>query len=184
MENITTIEELYRWRNANNLTGFYQKYSGQPNAQLDEEGNLFVCYDSEGRDVWVSPDGEIYSDTYSSLDESKTVKKNVVKLNEAQLRVVIRESVKKVLKESESDEIGEMAKAIYNEMNFILSHLTESYGEIIKSQAAHDYYVANYQKPFGELILKIQEIRDKAHELVPFKRTGLSQGDFTYDDLG
>lgn len=99
MKSITTIEELYRWRNANNLTGFYQKYSGQPNAQLDEEGNLFVCYDSEGRDVWVSPDGEIYSDTYSSLDENKTVKKNVVKLNEAQLRKVVSESVKKVLNE-------------------------------------------------------------------------------------
>ena len=64
-KNLVSYGEFYKWKKANKLPEFYQKFSKRPDAQFDEDGALFICYDSEGRDVWLSPEGEIFGDTYN-----------------------------------------------------------------------------------------------------------------------
>lgn len=104
------------------------------------------------------------------IDESKNMK-NVVKLNEAQLRKVVAESVKKVLKENSSDTDSEIYQAI-------ASFMDEIHRIITTDREAVEYY--------GEEIRDVQQsaIRLRDALIHPTqRRMGVSQGDLTYDYL-
>lgn len=111
---IVTYDAFKSWEDAGRLKDFYIKFSKRPDAVFDEGGRIAACTTNDGNVLWVDKDGQVACMDWMSqyddepMDENKSVKKNVVKLNETQLRKVVSESVKKVLnEESVLNEIGD-----------------------------------------------------------------------------
>lgn len=110
-----------------------------------------------------------------SIEESKTRKnmnKKVIKINESQLRNMISESVKKVLKESSNDTDSEIYQAV-------VSFLDEIHRIITTNRDALDYY--------GEEIRNAQQSAIKLRDTLinpTLRRMGVSQGDLTFGDMG
>ena len=97
------------------------------------------------------------------------MKNNTIKLNENQLRNIVAESVKKVLKENSSDTDSDIYQAI-------TSFMDEIHRIITTDREAIEYY--------GEEIRDVQQsaIRLRDALIHPTqRRMGVSQGDLTYD---
>lgn len=113
---IVTYDAFKSWEEAGRLKDFYTKFSKRPDAAFDEGGRIAACATDDGNVLWVDSNGQVASMDWMSqyddepLDENKAVKKNVVKLSEAQLRKVVSESVKKVLNEGYSPDYMELKK--------------------------------------------------------------------------
>lgn len=100
--------------------------------------------------------------------------KNTIKLNEAQLKQIVAESVKKVVnewQESSNDTDSEIYQVI-------TSFLEEIYRIITTDRDAAEYY--------GEEIRNAQQSAIRLRDVLIHpkqRRMGISQGDLTFDDL-
>ena len=118
---------------------------------------------------------EYYRSEYGGINESKTkrknMKKNTIKLNESQLRQIVAESMKKVLKEEQTDTDSEIYQAIVVFLN-----------ELHRIIMANNGTIEDYDEEIRNVQQSAIKLRD-ALIMPKQRRRGISQGDLTFNDI-
>ncbi len=168
---IKSLQNLERTNRFNEPTGKAQRYvrkSLNPTTQnITTDNSGIPTFSSE----FGYGDDAVSESKNNESKNTKNMKKNTIKLNENQLRNIVAESVKKVLKENSSDTDSEIYQAI-------TSFMDEIHRIITTDREAVEYY--------GEEIRDVQQsaIRLRDALIHPTqRRMGVSQGDLTYDYL-